>query len=237
MIDLNQVPVTQFTDANTIRLISTAYIDEPALQPLADNEDELSFLEELDGMTSARQDKGLPLPIGVSSEELLTDKNGYGWTYVNAAFCYTRETGNRFNGSERGAWYAAWGENAVRTAQSEVIWHLTRELEAVGVYENITSYRELLAGFTTRFHDLRELNDDPVFDHDPEIAYAAGQALSRNFLGQGSNGLLYRSARHPEGLCLAAFRPNLVQNIRQGNPWIFESVSYTHLTLPTICSV
>lgn len=222
MIDPNQVPVTQFTAPDTIRLISTAYIDEPAIQPLADDPDELAFLEELEGMTSARQGRGVPLPAGVSPNELQTEQSGYGWTYVNAAFCYTRSTGNRFNGPDRGAWYAAWGDQAIETAQQEVSWHLTRELEAVGIFENLTTYRELIAGFTTGLHDLRDIADEVLFNTDPTIAYPASQALAGQLRGIGSNGVLYPSARRPEGHCLASFRPSNVQNIRQGSTWMFE---------------
>lgn len=82
------------------------------------------------GLTSARRSLSMPLPGGLHPGELLTEAAGYGWTLVNAAFCYTRATGNRFNGPERGAWYAAYGKLAVETAQAEVTWHLTRELEA-----------------------------------------------------------------------------------------------------------
>ena len=222
MIDPNQVPVTQFTAPDTIRLISTAYIDEPAIQPLADDPDELAFLEELEGMTSGRQGRGVPLPAGVSPNELLTEQSGYGWTYVNAAFCYTRSTGNRFNGPDRGAWYAAWGDQAIETAQQEVSWHLTRELEAVGIFENLTAYRELVAGFTTGLHDLRDIEDEVLFNTDPTIAYPASQALAGQLMGIGSNGVLYSSVRRPEGQCLASFKPNIVQNIRQGSTWVFE---------------
>lgn len=222
MIDSSKVPITQFTASETIRLIPTAYIDEPAMQPLADDPDELVYLEELEGMTSARRSGEYPLPSGVSPNELLTEESGYGWTYVNAAFCYTRSTGNRFNGPERGAWYAAWGDHAVETAQQEVGWHLTQELKAVGIYENLTAYRELVAGFTTGFHDLRDVEDETLFCDDPTIAYPAAQAFARQLMGMGSNGVLYSSVRRPKGQCIAAFRPNIVQNIRQGSTWVFE---------------
>ena len=105
--DLDQV---DFTDPTTVRLISTAYIDEPAIAPLADDEGDLAILEEIEGLTSARRTVALPVPGGLDPAELLTAAAGYGWTYINAAFCYTRATGNRFNGPERGAWY---GDDAV----------------------------------------------------------------------------------------------------------------------------
>lgn len=222
MISASDVPIRDFFHPNTTRLISTAYIDEPALSPLADDDDDLAFLEALEGLSSSRF--GLPefIPIGVHPDELVNEHHGYGWTYVNAAFCYTRETGNRFNGPNRGAWYATWGENQVETAHAEVSWHLTRELEATGIFENITSYRELNASFATNFHDVCATEDTSIFDAAPETGYRAGQMLASNLLSVGSNGLIYPSVRKEGGRCLAAFRPNIIQNIRQGDAWAFE---------------
>ena len=222
MIRAEDLEEIEFTDPATVRLISTAYIDEPAMAPLADDEEDLGILEVIEGLTSARQSVTPPVPGGPNPAELLTEAAGYGWTYVNAAFCYTRATGNRFNGSERGAWYASHGELAVETAQAEVTWHLTRELEATGVFENVTAYRELLAGFTSRFHDLRGKTGEDVLSPDPGVAYPAGQALASDVLGSGGNGLLYPSARREDGQCLVALRPHLVQNVRQGDTWAFE---------------
>lgn len=216
--DLAQV---QFTDPNTVRLISTAYIDEPAMAPLADDAEDLAILEELEAMTSARHSVILPVPGGLHPGELLTEAAGYGWTLVNAAFCYTRATGNRFNGPDRGAWYASYGAHAVETAQAEVAWHLTQELYATGVFENITTYRELRAGFTSSFHEVTSGCKDAVLHSDPAIAYPAGQVLARDVFGSGGNGILYPSARAPGGQCLVALRPHLVQNIRQGATWAF----------------
>ena len=103
------------------------------MAPLADGEEDLAILEEIERMTSARQTIGLPIPGGLHPSELLTEAAGYGWTLVNAAFCYMRSTGNRFKGPERGAWYASYGDLAVEIAQAEVSWHLTQELEATGM--------------------------------------------------------------------------------------------------------
>lgn len=233
MINPDSLKTINFTESNTIRLISTAYIDEPALSPLVDDDDDLGFIEEIEGLTSLRRGTGIPLPAGVLSEELLTEADGYGWTYVNAAFCYTRATGNRFNGPGRGAWYTTWGEYADQTALAEVSWHLTRELEATGIYANITSYRELIAGFTTRFHDLRAVKDDVLFSEDPQTAYPVGQTLAHAILQGGGNGVVYPSVRHHGGYCAAAFRPRLVQNIRQGNIWLLEwaGSSVPHVSL------
>lgn len=215
------LPISDFTAETTVRPISTAYVAEPALAPLADTLSDLQVLERLEMMTSARHLPRLPIPGGLAPGELLTEADGFGWTYVNAAFSYTRLGGSRFNGEDRGAWYAAIGDDAAQTAQAEVGWHLSRELEATGVFENVTRYRELLAGFSTRLHDLRGQPDHPALDANPDTGYRAGQALARTILNEGGNGVLYPSVRRSGGECLAAFRPRLVQNIRVGRVWRF----------------
>lgn len=222
MIRATDIEEVEFTDPTTVRLISTALIGEAAMTPLADDDDELAILEEIERLTSARQTAILPIPGGLNPAELLTEADGYGWTYINAAFCYTRATGSRFNGPERGAWYAGCGGTAVVTAQMEVSWHLTRELAATGVYQNITVYRELFAGFTARLHDLNGNEGDDALNADPAVAYPAGQILAQDVLASGGNGFLYPSVRNTGGNCLVALRPRLVQNVRQGDTWLFE---------------
>ena len=231
MISLHDIPVTDFVDNHTIRLIATAHVDEPVLTPLADDAEALDIIEKIENLTSARGNLIGSLPAGIASEELLTAAHGHGWALVNAAFCHTRPAGSRFNGPERGAWYASHGAAATETAQSEVAWHLTRELSHVGRFENTTAYRELLAGFVTQFHDLNPHSGDEVLSADPDIAYPAGQTLARTILRAGGNGIVYPSVRHTGGHCLAAFRPHLVQNVREGSTWLF---SWAGRPAPTI---
>ena len=160
MIRAADLPVRDVVEPATVRLVTADYTEKPAMALLADDPSELAFLEEIEGLTSALTPSSSAIPAGIQPGELLTEADGYGWRYVNAAFCHMRPTGNRFNGPERGAWYASYGNKATDTAKAEVAWHLTRELRATGIYENITTYRELLAGFMSRFHDLGERTDD-----------------------------------------------------------------------------
>jgi hypothetical protein len=164
----------------------------------------------------------MPLPSGLRRAELVGPSHGYGWTYINAAFCYTRPGGSRFNGPERGAWYATFGEHAEQTALAEVSWHLTRELENVGTFENVTDYRELLAAFIGPFVDVRGADLPDILDPDPRIGHPAGQGLAREVREAGHAGIVYPSVRHDGGTCLAAFRTTMIQNIRQGRTWRLE---------------
>lgn len=220
MTDPAAIAVTGIAEPATVRLISTAYITEPALSPLCDSEEERRILEALEGMSSARLAPAR-MPPGVDPAELLTPAAGFGYTYVNAAFCYVKPEGNRFNDGTRGAWYAGLGPDAALTAQAEVAFHLTRELDHVGIYDNVTAYRELLAGIIGPFHDLRGMADEPALSPDIAVAYPAGQDLARRIFAGGGNGVIYPSARRPQGTCLAAFRPHLIQNVRHGETITF----------------
>lgn len=212
--------ITEIADPATVRLIPTAYSAEPALAPLCDTDGEMRILEALEAMSSARLAPAR-IPVGVDAAELLAPAAGFGHSYVNAAFCHVKPEGSRFNDGTRGAWYAGIGDGAALTAQAEVVFHLTRELDHAGIYDNTTAYRELLAGIIGPFHDLRGRTDEPALSPDIALAYPAGQTLARKLLAGGGNGVIYPSARLPGGTCLAAFRPHLIQNIRHGETVTF----------------
>jgi hypothetical protein len=129
---------------------------------------------------------------------------------IMAAFCHPRPTGGRFNGADRGAWYAA---NSPDGAHAEVVYHRTAELAEIGVFETRIQMRLYLADFYAAFHDVRANVPDNAPYHDP-LSYTASQALAQELLADGSNGVIYRSVRHPESQCLACFRPALVANVR-----------------------
>jgi len=143
-------PTADLAQRDTVRLVSTGRLKDPALLPLAANNGALDELAGLESVTNGRlqaQETGL---AGLDPRELVFGRVGY--TFINAAFTYTRPGGNRFNGEDRGAWYCGF---ETETALGEVSYHLTRELEAVGRFENTTDYGELIADFLGPFHDLR----------------------------------------------------------------------------------
>lgn len=213
-------PRADIARRDTIRLISTGRLKKPVLSSLARNHGELEDLAALEGATSGRlqaQEGGLS---DLDPRELVFGRPGY--TFINAAFAYTRPGGNRFNDDARGVWYCAFD---AETALGEVAFHLTRELAAVDRFENVTDYAELVADFVGSFHDLRgaEFSNDPVLDPDTAVAYPAGQTLAGYLRRQeAAIGLVYPSVRHAEGTCLAAFYPDLAQNLRQGGIWRLE---------------
>lgn len=132
-------------------------------------------------------------------------------TVVMAAFCHPHPDGGRFNEPTLGAWYAGL---ALETAIRETVFHKTQELDEIGVYETYVHMRQYLADVDGEFHDMRP---SAAFDalHDP-ASYVPGQALCRALRPAGSNGVIFRSVRHPGGGCIACYRPRLVTNVRQG---------------------
>jgi hypothetical protein len=213
-------PTFDLAQRDTVRLISTGRLKQAVLLPLAANHGALEDLAALESVTNGRlvaQETGLPQ---LDPRELVFGRAGH--TFINAAFTHTRPGGNRFNDDDRGAWYCAFDSD---TSIGEVSYHLARELEAVGRFENITDYAELIADFVGPFHDLRaaDIEVEPALHKDPAVAYPAGQSLARQLrIEAASNGIIYPSIRHAGGTCLVCFRPDLVQNLRQGGIWRLE---------------
>ena len=196
---------------DTHRLIPSRYSDQSVLSRLADNDEQLQDLFELDGATNDRLLGEANLLPGISVHELL-----FGVAYahiVNAAFTHPHPSGSRFNGPERGAWYAAF---ELQTAQAEVAFHKAQELLEINWAEPETfTFDDYLADFRADFHDIK--GDAAYADCLSPTSYTKSQALARELLASGSAGIVYPSVRHSGGTCIACFRPALVTNLRQGS--------------------
>lgn len=206
------VPIIRDAFARTIRLVTTARLRDLVLKALADTDEELAQLAEIEGATSARllaQDHGSGA-MGV--EEFV-----YGVpqaALINASFAYAKpREPNRFNGPDRGAWYAALD---VETCLAEVVFHMTEFLARTGVYEGTVEYAELFASLAGEYLDLRSVPDHPSLNPDPVIGYATGNVLADTALAQGINGIVYPSVRQKRGTCFAVLRPHAVQSVAQG---------------------
>ena len=170
--------------------------------------EDLPYILELEGWSNDRLSAELGLIHSIPKEEWVVGIPNA--TVIMAAFCHPRAGGGRFNGPDRGAWYAAC---ALDAGLAETIFHRTKELKEIGVFETRVEMRQYLADFDCELHDVRA---SPTFDacHDPS-SYAVSQELGRRLLTAGSNGVCYRSVRHPGAECIACFRPCLVLNVRQ----------------------
>jgi hypothetical protein len=177
---------------------------------------DLEALFELEGWTNDRISNELGLLHTIPEHEWVTGEPMS--SVVMAAYCHPRPGGGRFSTEERGAWYAG---RTIATALAESVYHRTEELREVGAFDTAVQMRVYLADFRSRFHDLRPAHRawTPLYDPDD---YAESQAFARRLLQSGSNGVVYRSVRDPQGECIACFRPPLVRNVRAGGHYEFR---------------
>ncbi len=204
-------PVRRLARRDTHRLIPSKYSEggDSVLVRIAGDDAHLAEIFELDGATNDRLLAENDLLPGIGVHELVFGVPHY--RIVDAAFTHAHPLGSRFNGPDRGAWYAAF---ALATAQAEVAFHKSVELAEVGWHEpESITYDDYLADFTAEFHDLRAARGfsaclDPA-------SYVESQALAERLLAAGALGIVYPSVRHKPGTCLACFRPALVNNVRK----------------------
>jgi hypothetical protein len=198
---------------DTHRLIPSRYTDkgETILARLTEDPEDLNKLFELEGATNERLLGEAGLLPGITVRELVF---GLSFSHiVNAAFTHTSPLGNRFNGPERGAWYAGFSR---KTSELEVAYHRSQELREVRWAEReVFTYVDFLADFRGEFHDLRGAT--PFADCLDPSSYKASQRLASELLQAGSAGVVYPSVRHAGGVCIGCFRPALVNNVRKGS--------------------
>ncbi len=69
--------------------------------------------------------------------------------------------------------------------------------------------------FEASFHDIR--GEERFADCLDKNSYQASQRLASELLDHGSAGVVYPSVRHRGGICIACFRPALVNNVRKSS--------------------
>lgn len=210
--NLDGVPLVREAFPRTVRLVASARLRAPVMETLADSEDELTLLAEIEGATSGRliaEERG---SAALTAAELV---HGVPHAkFINASFSYVKpREPNRFNPADRGAWYAAL---SVETCIAEVGHHLTMALADAGDFNAVVDYSEMLASMAGLFVDLRQAPDHVSLNPDPAQGYPAGNAIAAVARAKGHNGIIYPSVRHPDGTCIAALWPNVVQSVVQG---------------------
>ena len=197
-------PVAHIDWTRTCRLVPSRYPTVAVFDRVASPQD-LPELFELEGWTNDRLSNELGLLHTVPREEWITGPMS---SVVMAAFCHPHAAGARFTDHTRGAWYAG---RDLETALAESTHRRTKELQEIGVLDTRVQMRLYHADFDAPFHDVRGPGWERV--HDPDD-HDAGQTLGRELFASGSNGIVYRSVRHPGGEGLVSFRPKLVANVR-----------------------
>ena len=218
--------VAYLRQLDTHRLVPSKHSGDDAsvLLRIADNERHLQGVLDLDSATDPRLLAENDLLPGIGTDELVFAIPHH--RIINAAFTYAHPFGSRFNGPERGAWYAGF---ELEISQAELAWHKSVEFSEIGWLEESVTCDDYLADFAGEYHDIREAPSfEPCLDPD---SYRASQALAETLLEAGSSGVVYPSVRHRGGVCLACLRPALVGNVRRGARYRF---TWTGTPKPTI---
>jgi hypothetical protein len=209
---LDRLTISREAIERTVRLVTTARLRGSVLLDLVD-ESELESLSEIEGATSARRIAQARGAGEVRSHELV-----YGVPhahFINASFAYAKpREPNRFNGADRGAWYAGFD---VKTSLAEVKFHLTEALAAAGDFNATVEYAEMFASFAGEFVDLRAHPTHEALHPEKAAGYPVGNALADAVRVRGLNGIIYPSVRDPGGTCLVALFPHAVQSVAQGD--------------------
>ena len=203
------LPLTDLRRFDTHRLLPAKYSPnyDSVLTRIADNDEDLQRIFELDNATNARLLAEENRSPGISQRELVFHVPNY--RVINAAFTHSHPLGARFSTPERGAWYAAF---ELATAKAEVIFHKSIEFAEIDWKEREEiGYDDYLADFTAAFHDLRGVKDEAL----SPSSYVRSQQLAVELLELGSLGVIYPSVRREGGTCIACFRPSVVGNVRK----------------------
>ena len=214
--------VREFRQRGMHRLIPSRYSETgTVLEEVASNEAMLADAARLDAATNERVHGELYGLSGIGQFELI-----YGIAnaqIVRAAFLHPGPFGSRFNGTTRGAWYAA---KKVETSIAEVAYHKAKrlgemvvpELPQMRPDEEASTFDDWQADFHGTFHILEPAGKYTEFLQAEPVpqCYLPSQLLAWQLLAQQSNGIVYPSVRHKGGTCLACFRPALVYQPRRG---------------------
>lgn len=207
--------LTSICQLNTHRLIPSKYSEDGTslLVQIADDEDHLDGIFNLDTMTDRIAEKNGQF-TNINTRELV-----FGSTIsrvINATFLCPSSSGNRFNGPDRGAWYAGFD---LETSQVEIAWHKSAEFSEIGWMKEILTYDDYLADFRGEYHDIRE---DTTYQNclSPD-SYVESQRLAESLRQERSLGIIYPSVRRRNGICLACFKPVLVGNVRKNARYRF----------------
>ncbi len=141
--------------------------------------------------------------------------SGPGSTPVMAAFTHLDPAGSRFSDGSWGVFYAG---HSVTTAVEETVFHRQQFLAATAEPACEIQMRCYRTAVDARLHDIRggwSAAQDAA-------SYSASVALARELRGAGSNGIVYASARHRGGECVAAFYPDVVARCVQAQHFVYR---------------
>lgn len=201
------IPVTATNWAPCYRIIPSRFPPIGLFEKVA-HPDDLEAVFQIEAMTNDRlRDEVGELAL-VQPEDRVS---GPGTTPIMAAFTHLNPEGSRFTEGSFGVFYAGF---TLDTAIEETKHHRAKFLAATDEPAQEIDMRVYAVDLDADLHDIRALADSHAHLYDPDN-YAHAQGLATELRDAGSDGIRYRSVRHPGGECAAAFRPRLLSNCRQ----------------------
>jgi len=192
-------PIRRIRWSHAYRIVPSRFPPVGVFDRVADPAD-LDAVFAIEAMTNPRLREEAGALARVPQQRRIS---GPGSTPVMAAFTHLNPEGSRFSDGSWGVFYAG---HSVATAVEETIYHRERFLAATAEPACEIQMRCYRTHFDCRLHDIR---GGWKSAHDPH-SYAASVRLARTLRAEGSNGLVFDSARDPGGECVAAFYPDLV---------------------------
>jgi RES domain len=210
VIDPASLPLSTVMWESAVRIVRSIYPPIDLFEDIADPADWPLLM-------SAEQKTNPRLMQNIGNLDLVPENRrvgGTGATYLMAPFCHVSpDRKSRFSDGSFGVLYAG---NVFEVALLETIHHhehfMARTKEAPGW---TSQFREIVMNIDARLHDLRmpDANLLQALDLDN---YAISQLLAAQLRAAKSDGLVYPSARHKGGECVALFYPDLATRAVQG---------------------
>ena len=132
---------------------------------------------------------------------------GPGASWVMAAFTHVNPRGSRFSDGSYGVYYAA---DRLQTAILETIHHFENFARDSADPQREEDMRVLVGSVDAEFNDVAQLPLDQQTGLLNPDSYAESRRFALALRETGSSGIHYPSVRHPEGFCIAAFKPRAV---------------------------
>lgn len=137
---------------------------------------------------------------------------GLGASYVMASFAHVNPKGSRFSGGGYGVYYCA---ESLETAIEETIYHFEEAARDSADPQRSEKMRVLVGSVDHAFHDVGSMEGADLQKIMHETSYTDSQQLGQKLRDEGSDGVVYPSARRKGGECVGAFWPDVVSKPSQ----------------------
>ena len=212
-----QPPVVAVGWTKSTRLIDTCYPLIDLFGGLTDDPDENKAMWALECRTNTRLqyddwDLGLVRP-----EDVVTGSDGAAVLMASVMYVGVGSL-SRFSDGSFGAYYA--GKKA-ETAMREYAYQAECYRLDHSLMAEVVSARAWIAKPIKPLHDVRGSKFKHLQDQDP-ASYPTSAFLAQQLRDAGSWGIVYKSARHKGGECIAIFRPLAITIPKQGGLYDFN---------------